>query len=184
MADASAEAADAGEGEGASYSGVLSAVPYAFRASDSRAFQSYVVIGGLITALVALGFVSAVIVLMSSQNTGGAGGGTFTFSRAFFILVGLLVVGPLLAPILLVARRHRRTGSTVRYDRTIAATGYLFVLSLYVALLISAPPQYRDPPTGALAPLICFLYGLPPALGILAPVLAAGVLLAVHRRLG
>lgn len=172
----SGEDADGGEG----YRGVFGTYPYAFRRSPSRLFRSYVVVGGLATALVALVFVAAFVQLVA--DTTGTAGGTFTFVRAFFIVVGMLVVVPLMAPVLLVARRHRRHGSTRVYDRALAAGGYLFLVALYTGLVVAAPPGLRDEPSGALAPLVGFLYGLPPVAGAIPPLLAVAVGYALHRR--
>lgn len=146
-------------GDGEPYSGVLGAFPYAFRASGSRLFRSYVVLGGLLALLVAVLFGVALVVLIA--RTAGVGGGTFTFARAFFVTVGFAVVAPLVAPVLLVARRHRRTGSDPRYDAALAATGYLFVGSLYLAVVVSTPATQQEPVTGPLAPVVDALYGLP-----------------------
>ena len=164
------------------YGGVLGAFPYAFRASDSSLFRSYVVLGGLLTVAVGLLFVTAVIVVIA--GTTGGPGGTLTLSRSFFAVVGLLVVVPLVAPVLFVARRHRREGgSEPDFDAALAAAGYLFVLSLYVGLVVSVPPDQQSTPTGPLAPLIATLYGLPQLAGLAPPLLAAAVELCCHRLL-
>lgn len=163
------------------YSSVLGTYPYAFRRSESRLFRSYAVLGGLLTALVVVVFVTAFVQLVA--NTLGTGGGTFTFVRSFYIVLGLLVVVPLMAPVLLVARRHRRTASTLTYDRALAASGYLFIVSLYLALVITAPPELRERPSGALAPVVETLYGLPPLAGAVPPLVAVAVGYLLHRRL-
>lgn len=183
---AEADASDGGpvgeptDTDDASYNGVFGTYPYAFRRTESRLLKSYVVLGGLLTALVAVVFTFALVQLVA--NTVGAAGGTFTFVRSFYIFVGLLVVVPLMAPVLLVARRTRRGGSTRAYDRAMAAGGYLFLFSLYVMLVIAAPPDLRDAPSGATAPVVDFLYGLPPLSGIAAPLLAVGIGYLLHRR--
>jgi uncharacterized membrane protein YuzA (DUF378 family) len=169
-----------GDAEGASsYGGFFGAYPYAFRQSDSRLFRSYVVLGGLLTAFVVLFFVTALVTLVA--NTVGTVGGTFTFVRAFYIVVGLAVVAPLAAPVLLVARRHRRVGGKADYDGALAASGYLFLFSLYLALVISAPPGARSDPPAAIAPLVEFLYGLPPAAGAVPPLVAIALGYLLHR---
>lgn len=167
------------DGEG--YGGLLGALPYAYRASDSRIFRSYVALGGLLALLVGLLFGLALVVAV--YRTLGAGGGTFTFSRAFVLTVGLLVVLPLLAPVLLVARRHRREGSDARYDAAMAGGGYLFVLSLYVGLIISTPVAQQETPPALVAPVVDGLYALPRAAGLAPPILAAAAIVLVHRRL-
>lgn len=161
------------------YSGLLGAFPYAFRASDSMLFRSYVLLGGVLALIVGLLFGLALVVL--TFRTLGAGGGTFTFSRAFLLFVGLLVVFPLVTPVLLVARRHRRAGSDALYDGALAATGYLFGASLYLALVVSIPPTQQEPPPAFLAPVVGLLYDLPPAAGIGPPLAAVLLVVAVHR---
>lgn len=169
-----------GDGDEA-YSGLFGTFPYAFRASESLLFRSYAVLGGVLAALVAFLFGLAFVAMM--VTTLGAGGGVFTFSRAFFIVVGLFVVFPLLAPVLLVARRHRRSGSDGQYDAALAGAGYLFVLALYVGLVVSTPASQRETPPELVAPVVTFLYGLDPLYGLVPPILAALLVLAVHRRL-
>jgi hypothetical protein len=163
-----------------SYRGVLGAFPYAFRASESRLFKSYVVLGGLVAAVAVFLFAASAVTLLA--ETFRTTGGTFTFSRSFVVVVALAVVAPLLAPVLFVARSHRRGTESVVYDRALAGVGYLFLASLYLALLISAPPALRDDPTGPFAPLVSFLYGLPPLAGLVPPLVAAAVIYLVHRR--
>jgi len=167
------------------YRGVVGAFPYAFRASDSLLFRTYVALGGLLTVAVSFLFVAAVVGVIA--GTSGAPGGSLTLSRSFFAVVGLFVVVPLVAPVLFVARRHRRRERDDRrdgrYDTALAAAGYLFVLALYVGLVISVPPSQQTTPTGALAPLIDLLYGLPQLAGLVPPLLAAAVILLAHRSL-
>lgn len=164
------------------YGGVFGAIPYAFRASSSWLLRSYVVAGGLLAALASVLMVLALVVLLGA--TASTAGGTLTLSRAFYVVVALSVVGPLLAPILLVARRHRLGRTTGnRYDAALALAGYLFVLALYVGLVISVPARFREPTGGALAPVVEVLYALPGLAGLAPPTLAAVSILLVHRAL-
>lgn len=146
--------------------------------SDSYLLRSYALVGTLlaafVTLLVALAFPGWVARTLY-------GGGTATFSRAFLLLSGLLVVAPLLAPIVLAARRHRAGTATPGSDFLLAASGYLFVGSLYVALLVSAPPGQRETPPALVAPVVEVLYGLDPVLAVVPPVLAAALVFAVDR---
>jgi hypothetical protein len=162
------------------YSGLPSAFPYAFRSSESRLFRSYVVLGGLAAVVVVLVFTAALVTLMG--DTASAQGGTFTFSRAFFIVLMVLVFAPLVAPVLLAARRHRRVGSDYRYDRALATAGYLVFAGLYVMLVLTVPPEQQDPPSGLLEPVVALLYDLPSVTGAVPPVAAVGLLWALHRR--
>ncbi|MFB6143119.1 MAG: hypothetical protein ABEJ30_07230 [Halorientalis sp.] len=184
------ETADGDAEEGDAYGGLLGAFPYAFRASGSWLFRSYVVLGGVLAAVVAVLFAISLVVLVG--NTTGTAGGVFTFSRAFFIVVGFLVVAPLVAPVLYVARRRRRgTVTSDGYDAAMALAGYVFVLALYVGLVTSIPECFefgaqvtcRDPPTGLFAPLVRVLYALPPVAGLLPPALAGAAIVLLDRSL-
>jgi hypothetical protein len=176
-------------GDDDAYGGVFGAFPYAFRRSDSRLFRVYVLVGGLLAALLTLVFGFALVVQVA--NTLGGPGGTFTFSRTLFILVGLLVVAPLLAPVLFVARHHRRGRDDTRYDRMLAATGFLFLVSLYLGLVASIPAEFvldgetvtRPPPSGLLAPLQEALYALPSVAAPALPVAGMVLIYLTHRRL-
>jgi hypothetical protein len=161
------------------YGGVLGTYPYAYRRSRSRLLRSYALVGGLVTALVVLVFLAALVQLVA--NTTGTAGGTFTFVRAFYIVLGLAVVAPLMGPVLLVARRHRRGGSSLAYDRALAGGGYLFLFSLYLALVVAAPPALREAPPAVLAPVVEVLYALPPAAGAVPPLAAVAVGYLLHR---
>ena len=164
-----------GEDEGHTYGGLFGAFPYAFGASESRLFKSYVAIGGLLALLIAFAFVLSVIRVIGA--TGGSA--TLDFSRVFVALIGLLVVFPIVAPVLLVARRHRRaTGTGVTYDRRLAATGYLFLMSLYVGVIPTVPPEYQTESNA----VVEGLYGLPMAVGLAFPISIVVVMFLVHRR--
>ena len=171
------------------YGGLFGAFPYAFRESESRLFRLYAVVGGLLALLVALLFTFALVVVLG--NTSGASGGTFTFSRSLFILLGFFAVGPLVGPVLFVARQHRRGRADPRYDAAMAAAGFLFVLSLYVGAIISVPPAFeldgetveRDAPAGLFAPAVGLLYALPPVASVLPPLSVAVGMALLHRRL-
>lgn len=171
-----------GEGNGSSgtrgrYSLVWRSVRSSL-ASESRLLRSYAVVGAVLAVLVALGFLLALPQWVVWSLGGSA---TVTFSRAFLLLTGLAVLASLLTPIVVAGRRHDRDTATPRGDFLLAASGYLFVVSMYLALLISAPPDSRDPPPEAVAPVVEFLYGLDPVYGLVPPVVAA-VLVAVTAR--
>lgn len=178
------------------YGGILGAFPYAFRRSDSRLFRSYVLVGGLATALLALTCVLAVVVVFG--RTAGARGGNFTLSRSFIVLLGLLAVIPVVAPVLLAARTRRRGLAEneafeppQNYEPLLAVGGYVFLLSLYLGLVASMPETFtldgetvtRPAPSGLFAPVVAALYALPPAASPLVPAAAATLILAIHRRL-
>jgi hypothetical protein len=169
-----------GTGEDA-YGGILGAFPYAVRTSDSWLFRSYAVVGGLLAAGIALLFTAALVLLIA--RTTGTAGGVFTLSRSFFVVVGRLVVGPLVAPVLLVARRHRRGSPDRRYDAALAAAGYVYVVATTPGAVASVPPAQQQPPAGVFAPAIRLLYDLPAVAGVVPPALAAALMGLVYRLL-
>jgi hypothetical protein len=182
-----ADGSEAGEADG--YGGLFGAFPYAFRASESRLFRAYVVLGGLVALLLALGFTVSFLISIA-QSAGLSQGGLASFVRSFVVLVGFLVVLPLVGPVLLVARRHRRTGSDGSYDRALAAAGFLFVLSLYLGVVASMPETFvldgetvtRPDPSGIFAPVVAVLYAIPSITSPIVPAAAAALIYLAHRR--
>lgn len=172
------EAAEGGpqEEDTGRYSAVWRSVKVAW-GSESYLLQSYAVVGSLVALFVAL----AVILAFPSWVAGSASGTTQAFSRAFLLLLGLAVIAPLVAPTIFAARRHRNGTATVRRDALYGLSGYLFVLSLYAALLISAPPSMREEPPAVIAPAVEFLYGLDPVYAFVPPVLGLVVVVAADR---
>jgi hypothetical protein len=166
----------------AGYRGIFGAFPYAFRASDSLLFRSYVVLSAFVAALVTVLFGLALVVLVG--QTAGAVGGSLTLSRTFYIVVALFVVAPVVAPTLFVARRHRRgEARDDAYDVALALAGYLFVGSLYVGLVATVPEAQQTTTSGAVAPVVRLLYDLPPVAGIVPPLVCALLIYLVHRTL-
>ncbi|MEM4781849.1 MAG: hypothetical protein QXG03_09860 [Halalkalicoccus sp.] len=162
------------------YKGLLGSFRYSYGASDSRLYRLYVVLSALLTLLLTILFALSLIVLIAA--TLGASE-SITLVRSFFVLVGLVVVAPIVAPVLLVARRHRkRLGSGTTYDAALALGGFLFVGALYVGLVISVPPDLQEPTGGILGVVVGTLYAVPSVLGVLPPLLAAALLVALHRR--
>lgn len=150
----------------------------AFAETDSLLLRSYAVVGALLAALLVVVLLLALPVWIFASEGGSE---LITFSRTFLLVAGVLLFVALAAPVLSSARRHRRGTASSRADFLLALAGYLFVASLYLALVISAPPDMRDPATGALAPVISFLYALPPIYALAPPALALAFLAAVHR---
>lgn len=162
------------------YKGLLGSFRYSYGASDSLVYRAYVVVSALLSVLLALLFAFALIGIIAA--TLGASE-SITLVRSFFVLVGVLVIAPILAPVLLVARRHRRElGSGRAYDAALAAGGFLFVGALYAGLVISVPPDLQEPTAGATGLLVDALYGLPSALGIVPPLLGVVLIVVLHRR--
>lgn len=162
------------------YGGLLGSFRYSYGASDSRIYKGYVFVSAALGLALTLLFTLALIGVIAA--TLGASE-TITLVRAFFVLVALLVIAPILAPVLLVARRHRkRLGTGETYDTAVAVGGFLFVGALYLGLVISVPPEYQEPTAGGLGVLVDILYGIPQSLGLLPPVVSVIVIALLHRR--
>lgn len=173
------------------YRGVFGAFPYAFRRSDSWVFRSYVLVGGFAAALLAFGFALSLIGVFGA--TAGLRGGSLTLSRSFVVVVGLFAVAPLVAPVLLVARAHRRDErDSPKYDPLLALGGYLFLLSLYLMAIAAMPESFvldgetvtRPPPSGLFEPVVATLYAIPSLAALLIPLFPAAFIAFVHRKFG
>ncbi len=158
------------------YRGVIGAFPYAFRASDSRLFRSYVLISAIAVGILAVVFVLALVRLMGA--TSSVQGGSFTLSRAFFVLVGLFVIAPLIAPTLLVARSRRRgINRKPGYESALAVAGYVFLGSLYVGAVAAVPSGLQQSDPGMIGDA---LYALPRSAGAVFPIIGALLIVGVH----
>jgi hypothetical protein len=153
------------------YSGLFGAYRYAFRRSDSLLFRAYVVVSALVGA-----FVSILLVLGVVNWAGNAG----QFGeRALLSVIGVLVLGPLFAPVLIVARRYRFGIRSRGDDRLLALAGAVFIASIWLALFITDPSPHST--TGALGGVVALLDGLPRRYGLVPPIAAAaGIYLAVR----
>ena len=161
------------------YGGLFGAFPYAIKSSDSWLFRSYAVVGGLAALLAGLVFLFGVIDLLGETSVPTSG--TVSLTQAFFIVVALAVVVPILAPVLAVARWHRFGIATRGYDGAMGVAGYAFLASLYVALVISVPPGAQEPTGGVVGPVVEFLYALPQWAGLIPMGVAAAAILLLHR---
>jgi len=165
------------------YGGVIGAFPYAFRVTGSRLFRWYVGVSAALGVLVVL-IVTLALPGWVAQTTGQSP--LVLLSNAFLILAGLAVFAPLVAPVLLVARRHRRDRSvSPGYDRSLGVAGFAYVLLGYFGLVVTVPDDQEPAAEGALAPLIELLNGISPDwLGLVFPLVAVAAIVVVHRRLG
>lgn len=149
-----------------------------FGGTDSYLLKSYVVVSALVGGLLAVLLLLALPVWVVDTLGGSE---LATFSRSFLVVAGVLLVVALVAPVYAAGRRRARGTASARTDRLLALAGYLFVLSLYVALLISAPPDQREAPPALVGPVVEFLYALPPTAAVAPPLLAAALTWAVYR---
>lgn len=162
------------------YSGLVGAFPYAVRRSDSRIFRVYGVLGGLLAAALAVFFALAVVNAIAA--TASLQGGTVTFVRAVFVVFGFLLAAPVVAPVLFVARRHRRGRGDGRYDAWMGVAGFGYVATLFLGGVASTPPAFRSDVTGPAAPVVGALYAVPESLSWTIPLAGALAIYLVHRR--
>lgn len=153
------------------YRGLVGAFGFALRQSRSWLFRSYVVASAAVGLYVGLLVLLALVTWIAEPVAFG--------ERTFLLLVGLLVVMPLFAPVLVVARRHRRGHHSTTADRWLAMSGYGFLGSLLLALYVSDPATH--PTTGAVAPIAAWLDALPDVWGLAPPILAAGAIATAVR---
>jgi hypothetical protein len=157
---------------------VIGSFRRAFAETDSWLLTSYVALSAVLGGLIALLLLLALPVWIF--NTAG-GSELATFSRAFLVVGGVLLLAVLALPVVSSGRRHARGTASWRADYLLAVSGYLFVASLYVSLLISAPPDQRGTPPDAIAPAVEFLYSLPAIYAVGPPLLAVALVAAAHR---
>lgn len=153
----------------ADYRGLVGAYPYAFRQSGSWFFRSYVIVSALVGVFIGLLLLLGLVSWLAAP--GGLAG-----QNALLGVIAILVLAPLVAPVLFVARRHRFDDDRPRVDRLFALVGYVFVFSIYLALLITDPNPHSV--GGPFQQVVTVLDRLPRLYGLLPPVIAAvGVLL-------
>ena len=144
------------------YRGLPGAYASAFRRSDSYLLRAYVLASALVGAFVVVLLVLGVVSWLATPAPLG--------QRALLGVIGLLVVVPLSAPVLVVARRHRRGTARRHADAVLGLAGFGFVLAVYLALFISAPSTQET--AGVLAPVLEALDSLPRSYWILPPLLS------------
>lgn len=160
------------------YSGFFGAYRYAFGASDSTLFRTYALASAFLGLALTVLFAFTLTVWFVSTLGQSA---LTTASNAFLGVIALFVLGPLFAPVLLVARAHRRGADTdPNYDFLLALAGYAFVVSLYVGLVVTVPPAQQT----STHPIAVALYSVPRLFGVVPPVLAAFSIWVVHRLAG
>ncbi|ERG95479.1 hypothetical protein [Haloquadratum walsbyi] len=173
----------------AEYDGIIGAFSYAFRTSTSRLFKLYVLVSGIATTGIGIFIVIALVVLIG--QTASIQGGSLTLSRAFYVVVGLFIVLPAVAPTLAIARRHRQgITASKRLEAAVAVAGFVFLLSLYLGVVASMPATFNidgetvtRPPasgTGVFEPLITGLYAVPAGLSWTVPLVGASCIAGTY----
>jgi len=153
------------------YRGLLGAIRAAFRWSDSYLFRAYAVVSVLVGGFATLLLVLGVVAWLATPAPIG--------QRALLGVIALLLLVPLLAPVLVVARRHRRGTPDRQADAIVGLGGFGFVIAVYLALLISDPNPHAV--TGPLGPLVAVIDALPRGYWFFPLLLAvAGIVLAIR----
>jgi hypothetical protein len=153
------------------YAGLVGAFVYAARQSRSWLFRLYVVTGAVVGLFIAILLVLAAITWLANPVAFG--------ERLLLGVIGILLLAPLAAPVLVVARRHRRGGSDPAGDRWLGLAGFAFVAAIVLALFISDPSSHQV--GGPAASIAAWLDGLPDLAGLLPPVVAAVAIVVVAR---
>lgn len=177
-AEPDAEVTDDDSRTPASYSALRRALGRSRRESASLLLRSYVWVSALVGLLLVLTVLLALPVWVA-ETVGHSALNKIARGVLPVVVLGLLV--PLFAPAVYVARNHRRGTATRRSDAALGLAGYLYVLSIYLALVVSAPAEFRTEPSGVLAPVIDLAYALPPLYSLLVPVLGALLIALVQR---
>lgn len=153
-----------------SYRGFLGAYRYAFRRSASVWFRLYVAVSAILVAFVTV-LVALAMVRWIARPAGLFG------DRGLLAVVGILLVLPIATPVLLVARRHRRSGSPqpAGADRLVGLAGFALVFGIYLGLVIVAPAE------GTRGSLVAALDALPAVAGVVPPLVGVGLLVLAAR---
>lgn len=149
-----------------------------FRSSDSLVLRSYAVVSALAGIFLVL-LVLLAMPLWIDQTEGQTPLNMVGRSLLPLVALGLLV--PLVGPVYYAAKNHRREYGTRGADALLGVTGYLFVASIYLSLVISAPADARSDPPVVIAPVVEFLYSLPPLAALAPPVLGAVLVFLAQR---
>lgn len=153
------------------YGGLFGGFLFALRRSDSYAFRAYVVASALVGLFAALLLALGVVTWLATPAPIG--------QRALLGVIAILVLVPLFAPVLVVARRHRRGASSRRADGALGLAGFGFVLAVYLAGVISAPDLPET--SGALAPVVAALDAVPRRYWVVPPLLSVASIWLVAR---
>lgn len=148
------------------YRGLVGAFLFAGRRSRSWLFRSYVLFSAFVGAYTAILFTLG---LVSWIGRPGAFG-----ERAFLAVIAIFLLLPLFAPVLLVARRNRRSETRPGADRLLGLAGYGFVVSVVLALLISDPTEHEV--AGIAGIVLGWIDRLPAEASLVPPVVAIGLL--------
>ena len=153
------------------YSGLVGAYGYALRQSGSWLFRTYVIASAAFGVYIAMLLFLALITWIASPVAFG--------ERVFLALVGLLLLLPLFAPVLVAARRHRLGVPDAEADRWLAVGGFAFVVSVGLALFVGDPSPHAA--QGAFGPAVAWLDRLPDRYGLVPPVVATLAIVAIVR---
>jgi hypothetical protein len=145
------------------YAGIVGAYAYAARRSRSWLLRTYAVASAAFGIFIALLLALAIISWTASPVAFG--------ERSFLGVIGVLLLLPLFTPVLVVARRHRRSGTTAAADRWLALVGFAFMGSIPLMLFVGDPSSHAV--GGPIGPVVAWLDRLPDSYGLVPPVITA-----------
>lgn len=146
----------------------------------SRVLRTYAIVATLVSVF------TVVLILLALPGWIAAADQTassLVLAPGLLVIGGFAIVGGLMAPLWLVTRRYPDPGSHRRREAAYGTVGYAYVGALYLALIISAPPEYLDEPGGSVGSAIQTLNGLDPLVGLVPPAVVLVALALVDRRM-
>lgn len=159
-------------------SALIVAVRGCLKRERSAVLRSYAVIGALLSL-----FILALLILALptwvARTTGTSA--TLMLAQGLLFLIGLGGIAAIMAPILLAYRRLPTPGEKRGLEVLYGGIGYGLVLSIYVALIISAPADQLGEPPSALEPIVSGLNALDPLVALVPPLAGLIVLFYVDR---
>ncbi len=161
-------------------SAVIAAVRSCWSRRRAMLLRSYTIIGVIVT-LFSLSLLVLALPTWIAQTTGTSP--TLMLAQGLLFLLILGVVAAVLAPVLLAHRRLPTPGEHWRRESLYGVLGYLEVIALYMALIISAPPETLGDAPALLEPAVEALNAFDPVLAIIPPIGVLGLLYYVDHRL-
>lgn len=160
-------------------SSVVAAARSCLGRDRSLLLRAYTVVG--LSLAVLTGVLIALALPTWIARTGGTSA-TLMLGQGLLVLAGLAVIAGFVLPILLAHRRLPDPGTAVARERAYGLLGGGYIVAIYLALLVSAPPEAREAPSGPLAPAIEVAYGLDPVYGVVPPLAVVVLVIALDRR--
>lgn len=160
-------------------SALAGAVRSSLRRGRSRVLRTYAIVAALVSVFTA----SLILLALPGwiARTDGTAA-TLMLAPGVLLLAGIAVIGMVMAPLLLATRRVPDPGKRRRLEALYGGFGYAVLLSLYAAMIISAPADQLGGSPAALEPAVDALNALPTVAGVVPPMVTVALFLLVDRR--